>query len=804
MIASVFSCRSPMKYNMLKWFWVCFFLVALALPFSRAEEKDEGKIIRKVEVIGLERHAQSEIATHIQSAENAPFSYKTFQEDIQRLNDTGIFSSINWEIMPMDDGVKIIIYVKENEIVENIYYDGFAHVNVKTLVNDLKLKTDGPFNEYYLLSDKKLLEEEYRKKGYHFAEVTVKKSKGLRGVLIIYSVREGPAVRVNRITITGNKSFPKRRVLLIFPKHPIMGKMRTKESHWYGSHYFVESEVFVDLSLIENFYRDEGWLDAAAFVGDMVFTEKKDRVNININIVEGARYFIRKIDVVGNASIPTGELLKDLTMKEGSAYRMEEVVRAIKVMRRRYGKLGMIDCMIEPRMHYPQEGTLDLTFHIDECGKKYLGKLNITGNHKTKDKVIRREFTIHPGELLDYEKVEASLDRVGATMFFQQVKPPEFDDGYGENVKDMNLEIEEGPTGSLNIGGGFSSNSGFGGMLSITQNNFDIARTPESVGQFFTGGSFAGGGQRFAITLRPGVKLTQFSIQFVEPYLFDKPLMLGANYSIWDRNWIDYSETRSTTGLSLDRRFKGGLIIGCDMNFQYIDISQVDDDASSIIQDLEGTDRANAIIPAITFDRRNFRLLPTKGYRLHLENSFTGGFMGGDFDFMKTVFRAESYFPIIEEQNKLICNMIFRLGRVVNTSDTEEVPFYEKFYAGGTDTVRGFDYRTISPKDPGDNDLSIGGLVYNVVNLEVTYPLYRGDETTKPFEIPRFVMFVDAGNVADKIQDLTADTYRVSWGFGFRMYLGGSVPINLFAGFPLKMEDGDDRDTIQFDIGFMY
>jgi len=272
------------------------------------------------------------------------------------------------------------------------------------------------------------------------------------------------------------------------------------------------------------------------------------------------------------------------------------------------------------------------------------------------------------------------------------------------------------------------------------------------------------------------------------------------DYNRYERLWDDYTERRQGEGLSLTKRFPNGWEVGISTRLQTVNISDISLNAPSIVTDLEGTNRLKSLGPSIALDKRDSWVYPTKGYRFDLNFTNTGGILGGDFNFDKTILRAETYVPLIPNQKKLILNLVGKFGRVNTFRNTTSVPFFERFYAGGTDSIRGFGYRTIGPKE---NNLPIGGNILNVFNLELTYPLYSREISERPYDIIRFLMFYDVGNVVNKFKDLDISEYRSATGIGFRFYLS-QIPISIYLGYPIKRQPGDRRDTIQIDMGLMY
>ncbi|MFC1524804.1 outer membrane protein assembly factor BamA [Planctomycetota bacterium] len=776
-------------------------------PSASAEtvsgDEADKQIIKGIELVGLKYSNPLMIQSKMQSARDSGYDREVLQKDIRRLFATGLFAKIDWRVVPLEDGVKIILEFKENEIVEDIKFAGFKAIPPKTIKSLLSLKVNGPFDQSMINADINSIKEQYLEKGYLFADVTVDIQQGLQGKFVIYIVREGPRVTVKAIKFTGVKAFPPKRVLLVFPKRPLLGRMNTKRNRWWTSSVYQEDELMLDLERLKSFYRSEGWLDVNVFVEDLIFNEIRDKVTIIIHVDEGKRYQIRSIKIAGNKAIESDEVLDKLKVKEGKFYQLKPIMRDLQKVKAMFADLGYVDCRVEPLLvYYPEDGLIDLTYQVDEDKPKYMERLIIKGNDKTRDRVIRQRMAIIPGQKLKYGKIAKSINRLAGTMYFKTINY-ELDEGLLPDTKNLTLLLEEGQSGMMRLGGGYSSSHGFGGMLELSQSNFDIARLPKSFEDFFSGRCFAGGGQKFRSYWQPGVWRSSYGVSFAEPYLFLKPLEFSTNFFGWDRTWNDYDERHTGRGFGLTRRFEGsGLQIGARHRFESIRISNVESDAPITVFGLVGSNKLRSVTGIIGLDKRNEFLVPSAGYKLSLSYEHAGGFVGGNLDFVKSVFKASKYQTLLSTsaKKKLILQIEGKMGRAHEFGDLNEMPVFERFYAGGFGTVRGFDYRTISPKE---NTLEVGGNVLSVFNVELTHPLYSEEMQGRHMDIIRGVVFFDAGNVVDKFSHLKWDTYRTSVGFGLRFQLG-MLPVELSVGYPIKKEDGDDLERIQLELGYNF
>src|SRR3989339_267780 len=774
-----------------------------SLATEKSSESKKPPIIDSIEIVGLQQVNYQTILNKLQSKKGEPFSQSILEEDIRRLYESNLLFKIDWKVEDVVAGekVKIILIVEESVMILEVKFEGVDEFALSALRGVLKIGDNSALNTFLVKADIKTLIDKYLEKGYYFVDISYRVDNGIKGKILTYTVREGPKVKISDIIFKGNKSFPvisfgEKLLSLkkLFSTHPPYNQMKQT------SGAYQEKELIMDVERLKKFYRDGGWLDVNIFIEDVAFNDEKNRVTITIHIDEGERFKVGNFTVLNNKIISASDILAKTKVKEGVVYEMEVILKDINSIKSLYGKLGYIDCDVEIKTHFPAKPAIvDLVYEVKEGQPSYLEKIKITGNDKTKDKVIRREMVIAPGELMDYSLIRKSLDQVSLTRYFKDM---DFDieDGSLPQHKNILLKVEETTTGMMNFGGGYSSSFGFSGIIQYDQINFDLANPPKSFGGFFTGKSFAGGGQRLRLTWQPGISTSQYGLSFTEPYVFDKLLAFDFNISGFERDWIDYSEDRDSIDFSLAKRFKETWLIGAGPRTEQIDISNVDSDAPQSIKDLDGNNTQQSVTYFIENDTRNRWYFPNGGYRLRLSEEYAGGFLGGDFDFTKTTLTVDKYNTLLDlsDSKPIVLSINSRLGQVERFGDTSVTPFFEKFYGGGFKSARGFRYRTISPKVDG---VPVGGKIMGMVNSEMSYPLYTEEMAGATMEIMRLGVFYDAANVVNSWNELKWATTRTSFGYGLRFQIG-MIPVSLDIAYPLKQQPDDEVQRVQMNLGF--
>jgi outer membrane protein insertion porin family len=452
---------------------------------------------------------------------------------------------------------------------------------------------------------------------------------------------------------------------------------------------------------------------------------------------------------------------------------------------------------------------MDLEFKIDEDEKVYVEKIQIRGNTKTKDKVIRRELAVSPGEVFDMVRVKVSKSRLDGLQYFEKVDTRPQESDISGNRKDLVVSVEEKNTGNMTMGAGFSSVDAIVGFVEVSQGNFDLFHPP----------TFTGGGQKFRLRVQIGTERQDYIASFIEPWFLGRKLSLGVDLYHRELSFQSpedlYDEERTGGRISLTRALWKDFIIG-NISYTLEDVGIIFNSSAHgprFIQ-LPGSGRDQPIIvfdPAtapdallmesghsllskvglsLAYDTRNSSLLPNKGQRTELFTEIVGGPLGGDRDFYKAELRTAWYFKGFYTGHVL--ELIGRTGVAEAYDDTVDVPFYERYYLGGLYSLRGFKYRGVSPRQEGLKE-PIGGDTYWFASAEYSIPI---------IERLRFAMFYDIGAVELEPYHYNFKDYSDNWGVGIRLNLPVG-PLRLDYGIPIshdRFNSGSGR--FQFGVGY--
>jgi len=772
-------------------------VVCCLLAHARAQEKET--LITGVELRGLERNDPTVVLSKLQSKEGRPYSKETIEADVRRLYATGLFTDIDLREEPAPEGVRLVFLFQENEILEDIVFLGLKSLKEREIKKDLRLQIGDIFNQYYLKQDIESMREKYLEKGYPFIEIQPKTRAGAAGLILEYIIREGPEVYVEELEIKGNRGFDDGDVEEV---------METKENALFSSRPFVERKLKNDLVRIKKYYRSEGYLDVEVYLEDLHYSDDKSEAFIKIRVDEGLRYKVKKIRLEGNTLYRTDEVLEKLKTKPEDYYEGNKLDKDVTKVRDLYGEKAYINTDVNIDLPIAEDkGYVDLVLSIKEGQKSWIDKIKILGNTKTRDYVIRRVVSVYPGEEMNMVQLRRSMKRLEASQFFEQAAV-RWEEGRDEEHKDVIIELTEGSTGAIRFGGGFSSNFGFLGLFELTQKNFDLTDLPKSLDDMISGEAFAGAGQFFRATFQPGEKRTRWGVDFREPWFFGNPI--GFNFSLFgfrkDREF--FTEDRTGGSIGFDKRFGEeleGLSVALGYRLEKITVYDIDDDAPPEVQDVKGSNYLSALDPKVSYDQRDSGLFPTDGYQITLANELAGGPMGGDFDYFKTNLDADYFFTLhtTESGGKHVLVFSAKLGHVTEIAGAENVPIFERFFGGGTGSVRGFQFRTISPKENGN---PVGGNAQFFLSAEFTLPIYRTEVQNVDQDILRGALFIDTGNVQKSFGNMDMNGLRVGAGFGLRFTIPqlGSVPVSLDFGFPLKKQDDDDEQFVHLNLGYNY
>lgn len=778
----------------------------------------EGKPVREIRFVGATVSSESYLREQIRLKVDDPFSRVALDEDVKRLYETGrVAGTIEaWpELVP--GGVRVVFKVEELLPVVEVVYDGLSSYNERELYESPQgmriqkpVEKDGfmhytSYQEYRARADERTIVELLREKGKFFAEVQSEAIPVANGVKVVFHVREGPTVRVKEIEFTGNEHIE---------GDELRKYMRTQTTVlWFiRAGYFNRDDLTEDMERISTYYRGEGYLDARAFVDDLRFSPERDRVTVVIRVVEGDRYTIRNVDVRGTTVFTPELVKKGLESAPGAPFSGRSIEKDMAAIQKLYQDRGYVLTRVRFQQVLAGEGRqVDLVFSVEEGSPITIEKIRFEGNVKTRDDVIRRDLSIYPGELYSAELMDDSRQRIGRRGYYKDMKVS-FDPGTRKDTRDLVVRVEEAETGQFQFGGGISSSTGVFGRIVFIQRNFDIADVPTSFDDIAQGRFFVGGGQTLVIQLEPGVDRSRYRVSFVEPYFFPTvipfPLQFRVNLSYYDSAIRrSYEEQRLEAQTGFGYRLTRDSIIELAYRITDTTIFGITPDAPADVIEVSGPNLVSAMSLAYRIDRNQVdaNFVYYGGWGADAEVEVGGGPFGGDFDFVRVEGNANWQHTLFNwpKQSKHVFAIRANAGWMSEYGRSDFVPIFERFYAGGPHSIRGFRFQTVGPQA---DDEPIGGKFRLVGTAEYSFPIIPGfDETYAPQwrgDFLRGVVFVDAGDVESQVEDFSADHIRVAAGVGLRVKIPiFPAPIALDFGFAVKKLSFDDTEVFSFSIG---
>jgi len=667
-----------------------------------------------------------------------------------------------------EKGVSVTFQVIEKPVLKKIIIEGERFIREKKIRDAIELKEGSFVDEFKVKESLNKIKDLYVKKGFTEAEINYKISTNDKNEANVkFIIDEKRPVKVRGMYIRGNKTIRSKRIMKL---------MKTRKAWLFNKGIFNKDVLNDDVKRIKDFYKSRGFSDVKVETDALA---KKKGIYITVKIDEGKRYYIGKISITGNKDISLSELKDASNLNSGDIFSEQAMYEAASHIKGVYVDKGYIFSQIEPSSIFNlKTGKVDIIYKITENDVAYVENISIKGNVKTKDKVIRRELRIYPGDKFSGEKLRKSKQRLKNLGFFEDIR---FDTEPGSkpNWVDLITDVKEAKTGYLSFGGGYSSIDDFIGFVELRQRNFDYKNWS----------TFTGAGQDLSITASFGTLTSTYELSFTNPWIFDKPVSFG--FDIYRRGHdqeedVGYGYQEKITGgdIRMGREFSDTLKGGIAYRFENVKISDVVDDATQELKDEKGSNNLSSIELTGSYDTRDNQFVPTKGIYFYNNFDITGSFLGGDKDFIKCFSRLSFYYPLIR---KSVIEFRLRAGIEETFSDTVKVPIYKRFFAGGANSIRGYEERSIGPIDAVTND-PIGGEALFIGNAEYTYPLS---------DFLKLAAFFDTGNVWKKKSDFLSGSLYSSVGLGIRVKTPIG-PVSVDYGWPLDIQPGKNSKTGRF------
>ena len=750
----------------------------------------KGRRVEQIKVVGNASVSTSVILNVVRTREGDGLDPETVEEDYQRIFGLRKFANVEAAVEPTTTGGVIVVFrVNEQRTIAEVSFVGNVSIATSKLQEVVDIQAGESIDRFRISLARQSMERMYRDRNFPFASVTVDEEKLTRAGELVFLVTEGPNVRIRRVSFRGAESYEKGR---------LMREIRTRSWIFVFRNGKLDFEQLDDdVAALRRFYESKGFFDVR--VGRrIIFSPDQREANIEFVVDEGRRYVVKSINFVGVKEIDTQKLTGEFRLAQGDYYDRELIDRDIKQIVKAYSPLGRIyqpnandpDYLrIADRVLFkPEAGEVELTYDVSEGKPFNLGQIIVRGNPKTMDKLVLREMRMAPGELYNSAEVSDAMGRVRSSSYYAEATATPI--GEDPATRDLLVEVRERQTATFNVGAGVNSNGGVAGNITYEQRNFDIGNLPDSFGDLFSDRALTGAGQRLRISFEPGTEITNFSILFGEPALFDQPYSLTTEVYLRDRVRDHYDERRIGGRVQFGRRIDYINLISLQFRGELVDISSIEDEpirAPEIVE-LEGTSQLTTVALGYRRDTTDRGFVPSKGYTFNITTEQAGA-LGGDFDFNKVSASWDSYYAVFEDllERKTVLALHADTGYIFGNA-----PFFERFYAGGIGSVRGFRFRGISPRDGLDND-AIGGDFILAGSAELSYPL-AGD-------VLRGVVFNDIGTVE---QSFNVDDIRAAVGVGVRItfpFFGGA-PLALDFAQPYSANGDDQEQVISFSFGF--
>ena len=746
----------------------------LSLPqIAQAQSILSGGRIEAIRVEGTQRIEAATVRSYMRVNPGDPFDPVRLDDSLKNLFSTGLFADVRLE----REGNTLIVVVSENPIVNRIAFEGNDRIDDDTLAQEIELRPRVVFTRTKVQSDTQRILEIYRRSGRFAATVEPKVIQLEQNrVDLAFEINEGPLTSIRSINFIGNREFS---------DSTLRDEVTTTEASFWN--FFTTSDTYdpdrltFDRELLRRFYLNEGYADfrVASVVAELT-PDQQDFI-VTFTVEEGPRYKFGKIGLQSGLRNLDPEVLRDdVTTEEGDWYDASQVDKTIEVLTDEVGNLGYAFVDIRPRVQRDRDNlTIDIVYDIQEGPKVFVERIDIEGNTRTLDSVIRREFRLVEGDAFNTSKLRRSRQRVQNLGFFKTVTVDN-EPGSAPDRTVVKVAVEEQSTGDVTFGAGFSSANGPIGNIGIRERNL------------------LGRGQDLRLGFTLAGEATELDFSFTEPYFLDRNLAAGIDL---------YRTTNDRTDESSyeDERIGGSLRAGFSITdeirnvvrytLENRDITSVDSDASLLVRSEKGATLRSGISNEISYDTRDSRFDPREGVITSLRTEFIG--LGGDVSLARASASAGYYYTVLEDYTLSVRGTG---GTMVGLG--EDTRISDRFFKGGG-SPRGFAYGGIGPRDAKTDD-ALGGKNFYTGTVEASFPL------NLPFELDvRGRVFTDVGaawsiddnSIPVDVQDSSAPRVTVGTGISWNSPFG---PVVVDLGVAVIKEDFDETELISFSFGTQF
>ncbi|OOO01891.1 MAG: Outer membrane protein assembly factor BamA [Chromatiales bacterium USCg_Taylor] len=758
--------------TLLRWLFVLLVTAQTALPALGGERF----IINDIRIEGLRRIAPGTVFNYLPVKVGDEFDENRSGEAIRALFKTGFFKDVRIE----RTGDTLVVVVSERETISQIGISGNNDIKTEDLFNALKqigFAEGEVFDRSLLDKVEQELRRQYFGQGKYAVQIESNvKSMGSNRVAVTIQIAEGRAARIKQINVVGNKAYDDDELLKSF-------KLTTPTliSFFTKSDQYSKQKLGADLEALRSHYLDSGFVNFNIDSTQVSITPDKSDVYVTINVSEGERYEISDVKLAGDLIVPADDLFPLVTTGRGEIFSRKEVTQTSTNISERLGDEGYAFANVNPVPQIDEKSkTVSLTYFVDPGKRVYVRRINFSGNAKTRDEVLRREMRQMEGAWFSTGKVNRSKTRLQKLGYFEEVNVetpavPETPDQV-----DVNYSVVERASGNLLLGLGFSQTQGLIFNTSVVQDNF------------------LGSGKRVNFAFNNSDVNRVFALGYIDPYFTIDGISQGFDVSYRETDAGDANITRfdskvASAGVNFGIPVSEFNFLNLGFNYENTEISQDERFTSDVVRDfIERHGKKFDVLQissGFAYDTRNKALLPDRGTYHRVRGQVA--VPGGDLQYYKIDYDGRWFYPFTEDY---VLALQGQLGYGDGYGETEVLPFFENFYAGGPRTVRGYEENTLGPED--EDNRALGGNVMIVANAELILPV--------PFltdvESVRITAFVDAGNVYGEDEDIDLDTIRLSAGLS-GLWVSPFGVLTVSVAQPFNDSDTDDTQPFQFTFG---
>ncbi len=781
------ACRRPL----LRLLAVALF--AVAGPAVARAESPVGKIVSRVIPVNNRIHATDLILGQMQTKPGKPYDETVILEDVRRLANTRWFAPGGVEVSTtVESNGQVTVFVKVielNNIIREVVFIGNQHLSDQELYDLTQLRRGSPLNPATNQIAAQAVQNKLRDDGRYYASVTLTEGDKLTDTRVVFHIVEGPIVRVRGVEFRGNSAASTGRLKTqIAVSGPLIPKVVT-----VFSQKFQPPMLELDKQKLTDYYHKLGYLEARVREEIIPATQDLSEVTVVYHIEEGRPYDIGEVRVDGNKTYTEERLRRVTALKPGQRYDKDVVQADITRLKALYGNSGVNIGIEEGIFAVPgKPGVVNVHYRVYEPGREpdRVGRIIIEGNTVTDQRVILNQLNLLPGQILQYPQLEMARQNLMRLGIFDGEDPPTVEVLPQDNdspFKDIRVRVKETRTGMVALTANVNSNAGVNGSLVVNQRNFDLFRPPESWDDLLGGKAFRGGGQELRLEAMPGTQFQRYSATWREPYLFDSRFGLTESLYYFNRAYVEYTENRLGLRSTLDYRFADSPIWRANFasRVENVNISNIPSWATSAITEDQGNSFLVGLRGGINRDTRDSFLLPTTGSVLDIGVEQ----VLGDYTFPIGTVEGSAYYTMYQRKDGSGKHVLAARSQVSVT--TANAPVFERFYAGGFRSLRGFTFRGVGPYE---NFLNVGGTFSFLNTFEYQIPILANDKLYA-------VTFLDHGTVE---QGVNITSYRASVGAGLRIVVPalGPLPIALDFAFPLAKGPYDSKQIFSFYVGW--